>query len=173
MKKSLVAVLSMIGMLFLSGCMEYAYNPEGVLQRAFNDLKEDHFGDFRDHFVGDCYRFASGARGFVTLQNHLKKYPSLNSLIIKDQRCDQVLGAKLPGYHTIFGKVLKQEECKMNVASAKTGKNLLSLKMSCFHWRETPNGATAHKCDITKLSYWRLRPDGVYKPYKLCEATAE
>lgn len=173
MKKSLVAVLSMIGMLFLSGCMGYAYNPQGVLQRAFNDLKEDHFGNFRDHFVGECYTFASKARGFTTLQNHLKDYPTLESLIVKDQKCSQVLGAKLPGHEIISGQLIKQEECKMNVASASTGKNLLSLTMSCFHWRETPNGATAHKCDISKLSYWRLRPDGVYKAYKLCEATAE
>ncbi len=173
MKKFQVIILSLITTMFLSGCLDSPYSPEGVLYRAFQDLKNDHFADFRDHFVGECYTFASTARGFTTLQHAIKDFQSTSNMIqLKSKVCKQVIGVKLPGYESTLGMVTKQEECNLNLVSSLDQKQIFSVRMSCFQWRDTPNGATSSKCDITRIDHWRDTPRG-FLSKKLCESTAE
>jgi hypothetical protein len=173
MKKFQVIVLSLITTMFLSGCLDSPYSPEGVLYRAFQDLKNDNFGDFRDHFVGECYTYASSAKGFTTLQNAIQPYLSTsNSLQVKTKECKQVLGVSLPGHDVVLGKVIKQEECKLNLISSKTQDLVFAIRMSCFEWRDSSKGATASKCDITRIDHSRSTPHG-FLSRKLCESTAE
>lgn len=173
MKKFQVIILSLITTLFLSGCLDSPYSPEGVLYHAFQDLKNDHFADFRDHFVGECYTYASSPRGFTTLQRIVQEFetPS-NSLQMSTKECKQILGKKLPGSESTLGIITKQQECNVHLVSSRDEKLVLAIRMSCFEWRDSPKGSTASKCDITRVDHWRNTPRG-FRSLKLCESTAE
>jgi hypothetical protein len=171
MKKLVVLTWSLVASFTLSGCMDYAYNPEGVLFHTMQDLKNDNFADFRDHFVGSCYTFASTAREFDALKRVVQHYDTpLNTLNVSRKHCVNVVGERLPGHETIFGHIYQQERCEIEIADTAKQKKVFSITMSCFHWNESGRSASAHLCSITKLSHWRTRPDGLFKPYKLCEA---
>jgi hypothetical protein len=170
MKKFQVIVLSLITSMFLSGCMGHSHDSEGVLYRAFQDLKNDNFGDFRDHFTGECYTFASTARNFDYLRRMMNTDGSpLNTLNYDSKECSFVTGTKLPGFDEAVGTVVRQEKCDMNILSTKTGKLVLTVRTSCFYTRDPSHSGTAYYCSISKLTLWRNTPGG-FRQLNLCEA---
>jgi hypothetical protein len=173
MKKFQVVLLSLITTMFLSGCMVMPYSPLGVLQSAYEDLKNDHFGDFRDHFAGECYTYASSARGFTTLQNAVRDYKSFSEIRVAEPECDFVLGVKLAGYDEGPGRVVRQRECKVNLFSNETNKLLFQVRMSCFVRQSSNHGVTAEICGISRVRYWRNTPHRGYVSSVLCEAKSE
>ena len=173
MKKFQIIIFSLITTMFLSGCMGLPYSPSGVLQSTYDDLKNDHFGDFRDHFVGQCYTFASSARGFTMLQNAVRNYQSLSEIRLTEPKCDIVLGVKLPGHDDGPGTVVRQRECKMNLYSNQTNKLIFQLRMSCFIKKASGHAMTAEVCAISRVRYWRDTPHRGYVPTLLCEAKSE
>ena len=171
MKKFQSAFLSLVLAISLSACMSYANDPEGVLYQAFQDLKNDRFEEFRDHFTGSCYTYASDEKNFDQLKQVLSKYETASgSLQMGKKDCVQVLGAKLPGHEEILGNVYRQEQCEIELVNGVNQRKVLSITMSCFHWVENAQSASAHLCEISKLSRWITSEKGTLKQRKLCEA---
>jgi hypothetical protein len=173
MKKFQVVLLSLITTMFLSGCMDMPYSPLGVLKSTYEDLKKDQFSDFRDHFVGECYTYASSSRGFTILQNAVKKFNSLSEIRVAEPKCDVVLGVKLPGYDIGPGAVVRQRECKVNLYSNETNQLVFQVRMSCFVRTASSHAVTTEVCDISRVRHWRDTPHRGYAPTVLCESKTE